>query len=56
MPEEMVAVRINNNGHRDENGELVEYFYKENVPAEHPMPAPEENNGTPPDTVKDQLL
>ncbi|MDD2686020.1 MAG: penicillin-binding protein 1A [Gallionella sp.] len=56
MPEDMAAVRINNNGHRDENGNLVEFFYKENIPAEHSMPAPEENSGNSPEAVKDQLL
>lgn len=32
MPENMVAERINNDGQRDENGKLVEYFYQENLP------------------------
>ncbi len=34
MPENMVAARINNNGLRDESGNLVEYFYSENLPPE----------------------
>lgn len=38
MPENMVAVRINNDGSRDEAGELVEYFYQENLPPEAPPP------------------
>ena len=29
MPENMVAVRINENGYRDANGALIEYFYQE---------------------------
>ena len=32
MPETMVAVHINNNGLRDDASDLVEYFYKENIP------------------------
>ena len=32
MPENMVAVHINNNGLRDDASDLVEYFYKENIP------------------------
>lgn len=55
MPENMAAVRINDNGMRDENGSRVEIFYQENVPPEHAMPAPGEAT-QPADTVKDQLL
>nr|WP_246487416.1 penicillin-binding protein 1A [Ferrigenium kumadai] len=55
MPENMVAARINEAGHRDENGPLVEYFYQENVPAEQPLPPPTEDS-KPAETVKDQLL
>jgi len=36
MPENMVAARINNDGFPDENGEMVEYFYQENLPQEQP--------------------
>ena len=32
MPENLVAVHINNNGLRDDASDLVEYFYKENIP------------------------
>ncbi len=32
MPENMMAVHINNNGLRDDASDLVEYFYKENIP------------------------
>jgi penicillin-binding protein 1A len=34
MPEGMVAVQINNSGHRDANGGLTEYFYEEHAPGE----------------------
>ena len=33
MPDNMTAVRINDQGLRDPNGGRVEYFYQENVPA-----------------------
>jgi len=53
MPDNMVAVRINNKGLRDPNGELVEYFYQENQPLEHPAALPEKSQS---ETVKDQLF
>ncbi len=53
MPDNMVAVRINDNGRRDDNSTRVEYFYKENEPGAQPTPAP----ATPPGAaIKDQLL
>ncbi len=55
VPDNMVAARINESGHRDENGTRVEYFYNENIPAEHDAPAPVEA-GKPAETIKDQLL
>ncbi|MGA7750877.1 MAG: penicillin-binding transpeptidase domain-containing protein, partial [Gallionella sp.] len=55
MPDNMVAVHINEEGYRDDNSPLVEYFYQENVPPEHAMPAPNEEI-KPADTIKDQLL
>jgi penicillin-binding protein 1A len=55
MPDNMVAVHINDEGYRDDNSPLVEYFYQENVPPEHAMPAPSEEI-KPADTIKDQLL
>ncbi len=55
MPDNMVAVRINNNGHRDENGPLTEYFYQENVPSLQSTPTPVET-GAPVNTIRDQLL
>ncbi len=55
MPDNMAAVRINESGHRDENGARVEYFYQENVPGGQAAPAPVEI-GKPADSVKDQLL
>jgi penicillin-binding protein 1A len=55
MPDNMVAVHINDEGYRDDNSPLVEYFYRENVPPEHVVPAPSEEI-KPADTIKDQLL
>ncbi len=55
MPDNMVAVHINDEGYRDDNSPLVEYFYQENVPPERVMPAPSEEI-KPSDTIKDQLL
>ena len=55
MPDNMVAVHINNEGYRDDNSPLVEYFYQENIPSEHPMVTPSEEV-KPADTIKDQLL
>jgi len=55
MPDNLVAVHINDEGYRDDNSPLVEYFYKENVPPEHVMPAPSEEV-KPAETLKDQLL
>jgi len=55
MPDNMVAVHINEEGFRDDNSPRVEYFYQENVPPEHTMPTPSEEI-KPSDTVKDQLL
>ncbi len=55
MPDNMVAVHINNDGYRDDNSPLVEYFYQENIPSEHPVVTPSEEV-KPADTIKDQLL
>lgn len=55
MPANMVAVHINDEGYRDDNSPLIEYFYQENVPPERPMPSPNEEV-KPADTIKDQLL
>jgi penicillin-binding protein 1A len=55
MPENMVAIHINEEGYRDDNSPRVEYFYQENVPTVHAMPTPNEVI-KPADTVKDQLL
>jgi penicillin-binding protein 1A len=55
MPDNMVAVRINDNGRRDINGSREEYFYKENEPGAQPAPVPVEA-GKLPGTIKDQLL
>jgi len=56
MPENMVAVRINENGYRDANGALIEYFYQENIPPEQVMPPAPSKEARPADTIKDQLL
>ncbi len=53
MPDNMEAVRINDNGRRDDNGTRVEYFYKENVPGAPPVTAPTPSSGT---SIKEQLL
>jgi penicillin-binding protein 1A len=55
MPDNMVAVHIDDDGYRDDNSPLVEYFYKENVPPEHATPVPSEET-KPSETLKDQLL
>jgi penicillin-binding protein 1A len=55
MPDGMVAVHINNEGYRDESSPIVEYFYQENVPGDHPGTAPVEGI-RPSDTIRDQLL
>ena len=52
-PENMVAARINNDGLRDENGDLVEYFYQENLPPEQTEEKPEKSLI---ETVIDQLF
>ena len=56
IPDNMVAVRINENGHRDANGSLVEYFYQENIPPEQAMPPMPNEEARPAETIKDQLL
>lgn len=55
MPDNMAEVHINEEGFRDDTSPRVEYFYQENVPAEHALPAPNEEV-KPSDTLKDQLL
>jgi len=55
MPDNMEAVHINEEGFRDDNSPRIEYFYQENAPPEHALPAPSEEI-KPSDTVKDQLL
>ncbi len=53
MPDNMAAARINSSGLRDANGDLVEYFYRENLPPEQSAaPAGQTQN----ETVKDQLF
>lgn len=55
MPENMVAVHIDDEGFRDDDSPLTEFFYLENVPSQKSMFAPNEES-TPADTIKDQLL
>ena len=55
MPENMVILRIDQEGNRDENGPLTEYFYQETLPTQKILSLPNEES-TPSDTVKDQLL
>ena len=61
MPDNMVAARIDNNGHRDDNGARVEYFYKENAPGAQNAPVlpgdeSPANATRPIEAIKDQLL
>jgi penicillin-binding protein 1A len=56
MPDNMVAIHINEEGYRDDNSPRVEYFYRENVPPEHALPTAPSEETKPADTVKDQLL
>jgi penicillin-binding protein 1A len=53
MPDNMVAARINNRGKLDTNGELVEYFYPENLPHGQSATPPEKSQS---EAVKDQLF
>jgi penicillin-binding protein 1A len=57
MPENMVAVHIDENGHRNDSAPREEYFYQEYAPGASPTPAqaPAET-AAPTETVKDQLL
>ena len=53
MPDNMVAAHISNNGIRDPNGDLVEYFYAEKLPPERSSSSPEKSQN---ESVKDQLF
>lgn len=54
-PDGIVAVRINDAGQRDDNGNRTEYFYQENVPSA--MPSVNPGEVTPQtDIIKDQLF
>ena len=55
MPDNMLAIHINEEGFRDEDSPRVEYFYQENAPPEYAVPIPDEEV-KPTDTVTDQLL
>jgi penicillin-binding protein 1A len=54
LPENMLAVRINEGGHHDESGERIEYFYQENAPGQHASPITEDSK--PAESARDQLL
>jgi penicillin-binding protein 1A len=54
MPANMVAARINDSGRRDPNGNRIEYFYKEFLPAEQAEPV--DAATTPAETATDQLF
>lgn len=54
MPENMVAARINDGGHRDPNGNRTEYFYKEFLPPEQPVQA--DQAASPAESSADQLF
>ncbi len=57
MPDNMVAARINNDGLRDADGALVEYFYEENLPPEKPAISPDiPSEKSQSEAVKDQLF
>lgn len=55
MPENMVAVPINDEGYRDETSSRIEYYYMENAPVTQAIPSPSEAT-KPTDEIKDQLL
>jgi penicillin-binding protein 1A len=55
VPDGIVALHINDAGHRDNNGSRTEYFYKENVPSVQVVPNPDD--ATPQtEVIKDQLF
>ncbi len=56
MPDNMVTVRINEEGYRDASGQLTDHFYMENIPPEQTMPDTPDVEVRPADTIKDQLL
>ena len=59
MPENMVAVPIDEKGLPDSTSERIEYFYQENAPTEQFLPFTIDNEYVKPtdtDTIKDQLL
>ncbi|MDH4234562.1 MAG: penicillin-binding transpeptidase domain-containing protein, partial [Gallionella sp.] len=55
MPDNMIAVPINEEGLRDESAERIEYFYQENAPSDQAIPIPDDET-KPTDVIKDQLL
>jgi len=55
MPDNMIAVPINEEGARDSSADRIEYFYQENAPSDQPLPIPDDEI-KPTDVIKDQLL
>ncbi len=55
MPENMVTLRINDEGIRDPNGNRTEYFYQENVPSVG-ADSPSTDSAEHPESVKEQLF
>lgn len=55
MPENMVAMHINDDGLLDDNNPRIEYFYLENVPTGQATPTTNEQN-KPAEAIRDQLL
>ncbi len=55
MPENMVALHINDDGIHDDSSARVEYFYQENIPSGSATPSASEQS-KPTEAVKDQLL
>jgi len=53
MPDGMVAARINDSGQLDDNGELVEYFYQENLSPDQLSTSSGKSQS---EAVKDQLF
>jgi penicillin-binding protein 1A len=53
IPEHIVSARINEDGLRDPDGSRIEYFYEENLPAEHMISSQDQTK--PANTENDQL-
>ncbi len=53
MPDNMAAVLIDNDGYQDPNGDLLEYFYQENLPPPKPATILEKSQS---ETFRNQLF